>query len=196
MQGQQAAPAACFACVASAAAVLSQAVHGTFVSSSPVRRSSLECSCSPAHACVHTTPGAAEFTRCWAPLDLCALTLSHHDRLCVLQLMDRDPQMAQMLNNPELLRESLQLMTNPVSGLGPAACHVHALARQPTAWAALVCSQQQSLWALLNKHSRAWSLQDREGASRPSAGAVTCPHACCPVVFCPLPWPMLAEPDA
>lgn len=34
----------------------------------------------------------------------------------LLQLMDRDPQMAQLLNNPELLRESMQLMSNPVSG--------------------------------------------------------------------------------
>jgi hypothetical protein len=34
-----------------------------------------------------------------------------------LQLMDRDPQMAQMLNNPELLRESLQVMSNPVGSL-------------------------------------------------------------------------------
>lgn len=33
----------------------------------------------------------------------------------LLQLMDRDPQMAQMLNNPELMRESLQLLSNPVS---------------------------------------------------------------------------------
>lgn len=31
----------------------------------------------------------------------------------VRELMDRDPQMAQMLNNPELLRESINLMSNP-----------------------------------------------------------------------------------
>jgi hypothetical protein len=36
--------------------------------------------------------------------------------LCaVLQLMDRDPQMAQLLNNPELLRDSMNLISNPVS---------------------------------------------------------------------------------
>jgi hypothetical protein len=29
--------------------------------------------------------------------------------------MDRDPQLAQMLNNPELMRESLNMMSNPVS---------------------------------------------------------------------------------
>jgi hypothetical protein len=34
---------------------------------------------------------------------------------CFLQLMDRDPQMAQLLNNPELLRDSMNLISNPVS---------------------------------------------------------------------------------
>jgi hypothetical protein len=43
-----------------------------------------------------------------------------------LQLMDRDPQMAQMLNNPELLRESLQVMSNPVSSLLDS-CHATSL---------------------------------------------------------------------
>lgn len=31
--------------------------------------------------------------------------------------MDRDPQMAQMLTNPELLRENLNMMANPVSAV-------------------------------------------------------------------------------
>lgn len=35
--------------------------------------------------------------------------------------MDRDPQMAQLLNNPELLRDSMNLMANPVSGHAGAA---------------------------------------------------------------------------
>jgi hypothetical protein len=41
--------------------------------------------------------------------------------LSLLQLMDRDPQMAQLLNNPELLRDSMNLISNPVSD--PAAVH-------------------------------------------------------------------------
>lgn len=45
----------------------------------------------------------------------CAPTSTVGLLVCVLQLMDRDPQMAQMLNNPELLRESFNMMANPVS---------------------------------------------------------------------------------
>jgi hypothetical protein len=55
---------------------------------------------------------------------------------CMLQLMDRDPQMAQMLNNPELLRESFNMMANPVSADAAHPC----LSNQPA-----VTRQQQQL---------------------------------------------------
>ena len=35
-----------------------------------------------------------------------------------LQLTERNPELAHLLNNPELLRESMRLMSNPVSRSG------------------------------------------------------------------------------
>jgi hypothetical protein len=35
------------------------------------------------------------------------------------QLTERNPEFAQLLNNPELMRESMRIMSNPVSGYRP-----------------------------------------------------------------------------
>lgn len=68
---------------------------------------------------VHAYVGACALVHACIPSTLVNCSVSC---LCMaaapapwLQLMDRDPQMAQMLNNPELLRESFNMMANPVS---------------------------------------------------------------------------------
>lgn len=63
------------------------------------------CTCLGLHACAGAT--SCTVRQCYHRLHILVV--------CMLQLMDRDPQMAQMLNNPELLRESLNMMANPVS---------------------------------------------------------------------------------
>ena len=57
------------------------------------------------------------FIHYWCKLDICAvqlpvLTLMH--TAVFLQIMERNPEFAQILNDPQLLRESMQLATNPV----------------------------------------------------------------------------------
>ena len=54
----------------------------------------------------------------WDPYQVLALPATRTMK-CTWQMMERNPDFAQMLNNPQLLRESMQLAANPVS---PCSC--------------------------------------------------------------------------
>lgn len=74
--------------------------------------------------------------------------------------MDRDPQMAQMLNNPELLRESLNMMANPVSAPTRQQPRTHPICR-PTAFAA----------------ARRHEAEEADSASPACTGITPCQHS-------------------